>query len=58
MGNVSTETIEETAGDKHDNEKELIMYEDDNDSDPELRCEESMDVSSVVESVDKFDFQD
>ena len=33
------------------------MYEDENDANPELYCEENMEDASVSESIDKFDFQ-
>ena len=58
MGNVDADAIEETAGDENDDENELITCEADNDADPELCREESMEDASVFESVDGFDFQD
>ena len=58
MGNVDTDVIEETAGDDNNDENKLITCEDDNDTDPELCCEENMEDASVAESVDEFNFQD
>ena len=55
---VAADIIEETAGDAHNDENELIKFEYENDADPELRCEENMEDDSFAESVDEFDFQD
>ena len=39
IGNVSTDIIEQTVGDEHDDENKLITCEDDNDVDPDLSGE-------------------
>ena len=57
MGNVATDIVEDSVADIADNTNDLIACEDDNEADPELRCEEVMEDVSVVESVDEFEFQ-
>ena len=58
LGNVDANIIEETTGDNNDDENDLTIYEDDNDADPELGCEEQIEDASVAESIDELDFQD
>lgn len=54
MGNSAADIIEDTAGDEHDDENKLITCEDDNGTDPELWCKETMEDASVAELVDEF----
>ena len=57
MGNVSTDIIDDTVAGIADNINQLTICEDENEADPELRCEEVMEDVSVVESEDEFEFQ-
>ena len=55
---VDTDIVEDTAEDVSEPLTSLIIHEDENEADPDLRCEEMMDDVSVAESTEEFEARD
>ena len=55
---VDTDIVEDTAEDVSESLTSLIIHEDENEADPDLRCEEMMDDVSVAESTEEFEARD